>query len=69
MKKITIILNGERTGIPEGSTVAELLDLAGAEGQRIAVVVNEAVIRPGDRSATILKENDQVDLLVFAGGG
>jgi len=69
MKMITITLNGERTGIPEGSSVLDLLSIAGADRKQVAVVVNETIIRPADRSATTLKENDQVDLLVFAGGG
>ena len=69
MSAISITMNGERKEIPVGSSVAELLELAGAGRQDVAVVVNEAIVRPADRSSTILNENDQVDVLVFAGGG
>lgn len=69
MDTITITLNGERTDIPEGSSVAALLELSGAGRNQVAVVLNETVVRPGERTATILNQDDRVDLLVFAGGG
>lgn len=69
MIMIHISFNGERTQLPEGTSVAELLERSGAGRQQVAVVVNEAIVRPADRSSTLLKENDQVDVLVFAGGG
>jgi len=55
--------------MPEGSSVADLLELAGTGRQQVAVVLNEAIVRPENRATTLLKENDQVDVLVFAGGG
>ncbi len=69
MKMISITLNGERRDIPDGSTVTGILALAGAGQQPVAVVVNEQIVRPADRETSLLKENDQVDVLVFAGGG
>lgn len=69
MNMISITLNGDRTLLPEGSSVADLLVHAGANPQQVAVVVNEVIVRPAERSTMLLKENDQVDVLVFAGGG
>ncbi|HWR02132.1 MAG TPA: sulfur carrier protein ThiS [Chlorobaculum sp.] len=69
MPMIKITLNGQAREIAGGSSVAELLALSGADRQQVAVVVNEQIVRPEERKARILEENDQVDVLVFAGGG
>ena len=66
---ITITLNGEQRKIDDGSTVDDILDIIGAERQRVAVVVNENIIPPENRSSMILRENDQVDVLAFVQGG
>jgi sulfur carrier protein len=66
---ITITLNGERTDLPAGSSVEDLLEISGAGRNRVAVVLNETIVRPGERAATILNQDDRLDLLVFAGGG
>jgi sulfur carrier protein len=69
MSTIAITLNGERKEIPSGSTVAELLVIADALRQPVAVVVNENIVRPDQRDSCILQDKDQVEILVFAGGG
>jgi sulfur carrier protein len=69
MSLIQIALNGEKRDVPEGSSVADLLAVSGADRQQVAVVVNERIVRPDDRQSCILQENDQIDVLVFAGGG
>ncbi|NTU68878.1 MAG: sulfur carrier protein ThiS [Chlorobiaceae bacterium] len=66
---IRIELNGQPREIPDGSSITDLLAIDGADRRQVAVVVNELVIRPDDRSAHILRKGDQVDVLVFAGGG
>jgi sulfur carrier protein len=66
---IRIELNGQTREIPEGFSVADLLVVDGADRQQVAVVVNERIVRPDARPVCILQENDQVEVLVFAGGG
>ena len=66
---ITITLHGEQRKIDDGSTVDDILDIIGAERQRVAVVVNENIVPPENRSSMILRENDQVDVLAFVQGG
>jgi sulfur carrier protein len=69
MSTIGITLNGERREIPAGTTVAGLLVIADALHQPVAVVVNENIVRPDQRDSCILRDEDQVEILVFAGGG
>lgn len=69
MSTIGITLNGDRLELPAGSSVTELLSIAEADRKPVAVVVNERIVRPEERKTHILYENDQVEVLVFAGGG
>ena len=69
MSTIAITLNGESKEIPAGTTVAGLLVIADALHQPVAVVVNENIVRPDQRDSCILQDEDQVEILVFAGGG
>ena len=66
---ITIELNGQQQQLPTGSAVSDLLLIIGSDGKSVAVVVNEQIIRPENRSACLLHEGDRVELLIFAGGG
>ena len=66
---ITIELNGKQQTLPPGSAVTDLLSIIGSEGNTVAVVINDRIIRPDKRSAHHLLEGDRVEILVFAGGG
>lgn len=66
---ITIELNGEQQVLSRDVSVNDLLSIIGTDGKTVAVMVNEHIIRPENRSATLLQEGDRVEILVFAGGG
>jgi len=66
---MTIELNGEQQALPPDSSVSDLLSILGSDGKSLAVVVNDAVIRPENRSTHQLQQGDRVELLIFAGGG
>jgi sulfur carrier protein len=66
---ITIELNGQQQPLPPASTVSDLFAIIGSDGKSVAVVVNDRIIRPENRSAHLLQEGDRVELLIFAGGG
>jgi sulfur carrier protein len=66
---ITIELNGKKQPLPSGSAVSDLLTIIGSDGKKVAIVVNEQIIRPENRPAHFLQEGDRVELLIFAGGG
>jgi sulfur carrier protein len=69
MDMISITLNGERHEVLKGSSISDLLPVVGADRQQVAVVVNSRIVRPEERPEYILDENDEVDILIFAGGG
>ncbi|ABB24418.1 sulfur carrier protein ThiS [Pelodictyon luteolum] len=66
---LTIELNGKPEPVVEGSTVADMLAILGADGRKVATVVNEHIVRPPERTTAVLQDGDRVEILVFAGGG
>ncbi|NMW21947.1 MAG: sulfur carrier protein ThiS [Chlorobiaceae bacterium] len=66
---ITLEVNGKPETIPHGSTVTDLLTLISSEGNTVATVVNDCIIRPDKRPVLNLQQGDRVEILVFAGGG
>ncbi|NTW84368.1 MAG: sulfur carrier protein ThiS [Chlorobiaceae bacterium] len=66
---ITIELNGKKQEVPAGSSVSDILALIGSNGKNAAVLANEKIVRPENRSTAIVQEGDRIEVLVFAGGG
>ena len=65
--KLTV--NGEPCEHAGRGTIAELLRELGAEPERVAIVVNDEIVRSGARAAVTLKEGDRIEIIAFAGGG
>ena len=64
-----IYLNGEGKEIPDGLSLAQLVDKLGLPVQRVAVELNRTVVRRVDWSTTNLSENDRIEIVHFVGGG
>jgi len=64
---VQIIVNGRERELPEGLTLAGLLEALGVRG-RFAVEVNGEIV-PRGRYAADLKESDRVEVVRAIGGG
>ena len=64
-----LVVNGEERNVPDGLTVAGLLDFLGVARERVAVEVNLAVVRRADHEAWQLCPGDHVEVVAFVGGG
>ena len=64
-----ITLNGERKDIPGGLTVQGLLQHLDIRPERVAVEINEAIVRKASYGDTLVKEGDRVEVVQFMGGG
>ncbi len=62
-------VNGETREVAEGMTVAGLLEFLKLPSGRLAVEVNEQVVRRAQLSSTILHANDVVEIVQMIGGG
>lgn len=64
-----LIVNGEEFEHRGEGDLASLLQQLGADGDRVATMLNHEVIRKDDRPVTKLDDGDRVEVLIFAGGG
>ncbi|MBU1285119.1 MAG: sulfur carrier protein ThiS, partial [Gammaproteobacteria bacterium] len=62
-------LNGEAFELPDGTTVAELIDRLDLAGRRVAVELNLDIVLRSQHAATALREGDQVEVVHAIGGG
>ena len=64
-----IVLNGEKKDIPSGLTVWRLLEHLAIKPERVAVEINEEIVRKATYSEALVRENDRVEVVQFMGGG
>jgi len=64
-----IRINGQWRDYPEAMTVAELLERLSLEPRRVAVELNERLVRRADHAATDLKDDDKLEIVTLVGGG
>ncbi len=66
-----ITLNGDRTEVPDGTSVKGLLERSGHEGQRrgIAIAINGSVVPRGLWIGQQVSDGDIVELLTATQGG
>jgi thiamine biosynthesis protein ThiS len=64
-----ITVNGAFLEIPAGANLEEFLLNQGYKKERIAVSLNERVVRRADYPEVILKDGDVVDIFNFTQGG
>jgi sulfur carrier protein len=66
---IAIVVNGDRTEVEEGLTVADLLEHYRVTPQRVVVEHNRRVLRGDELSSVLVSEGDELELVQFVGGG
>ena len=67
MPRITI--NAEARKFPDPLTVADLLRQLGKDPKRLAVEVNESVVRRDEQDRRALADGDRVEIVTLIGGG
>lgn len=66
---MTVILNGIRTAVAPGTTIARLVASSTAATSGIAVALNDEVVSRSRWETTEVGEGDRIELLGPAGGG
>lgn len=64
-----IFVNGEKRDIPDGLTVANLLQHLDIKPERVAVEINEDIVRKATYAGVLVKDGDRVEVVQFMGGG
>lgn len=62
-------VNGETRDLPDGVTVAALLELIGAPRTGIAVARNDSVVRRSEYASHLLSEGDRIEIIRAVAGG
>ena len=64
-----IQINGEERDVPEKISLTELIQHLGLAPERLAIELNQRVVRRADWPTTFLKEGDRLEVVHFVGGG
>ncbi len=62
-------INGEDREVVDNVSLKELVTQLDLTPERIAIELNQHVVRRADWPSTVLRENDQVEIVHFVGGG
>lgn len=62
-------INGGASTLPDGATVARMLERLALGGRRVAVEVNRELIPAGEHAARVLRDGDEVEIVEAVGGG
>jgi sulfur carrier protein len=66
---IEVVVNGQPRSVPQGTTVAGLIEELGLADRRVAVERNREVVPRAEHASTPLAANDRLELVTFVGGG
>ena len=64
-----IQVNGEQRDVPDSVTITGLVQHLSLAPERLAIELNQRVIRRADWPDAVLKEGDRVEIVHFVGGG
>jgi len=64
-----IYINGEPRDLPDGASMAQLIELLELGGKRIAVEVNEELVPRSTFADHRLDNNDRIEIIHAVGGG
>ncbi|MGD8378292.1 MAG: sulfur carrier protein ThiS [Gammaproteobacteria bacterium] len=64
-----ILVNGEKTSLPEGATAADLVEQLGLAGRRLAMELNGEIIPRSRYPSHTLADGDRVEIVHAIGGG
>ena len=64
-----IQVNGESREVLDNSSLQDLIAVLNLKAERLAMELNDKVIRRVDWEGTVLRPNDKVEIVHFVGGG
>lgn len=62
-------MNGEERTVPENINIEKLLEHFELAGRRVAIELNNNVVRRKDWPETTITEADKIEVVHFVGGG
>ena len=68
-RSITIQLNGDPHTVAENTTVSRLLEELDMGGGAVAVEINRAIVPRANHPLTVLRDEDEIEIVTAVGGG
>lgn len=69
ISSVVIKINGEDKAVPQGISILELLDIYKINKDRVVIELNKEILRKDLYESITLKEDDQLEIVTFVGGG
>lgn len=66
---LLIKVNGEQREVGPETALSNLISLLNLKPEQIAIELNKEVVRRANWEATRLREDDQIEIVHFVGGG
>jgi len=66
---VNVVVNDQSQELPDGATVAELLESLGLNDRPVAVEVNTKLVTKAQHTLCTLAEGDRVEIVTLVGGG
>lgn len=64
-----VVVNDQSREMPDGATVADLLESLGLSDRPVAVEVNTKLVTKAQHPKCTLSEGDRVEIVTLVGGG
>ena len=64
-----VVVNGRDLDVPDGSTLATLVEQLGLAGRPVAIEQNRRVVPRAQHAATALADGDRLEVVSLVGGG
>lgn len=64
-----ILVNGASREVPEGTTIAQLIEMLGLTGRRLAVEVNREIVPRSTFETHRVQPGDRIEIVHAIGGG
>ena len=68
-RSITIRLNGDPHTVTENTTVSGLLEELDIRGGAVAVEINRDIVPRAKHPSTVLRDEDEIEIVTAVGGG
>ena len=69
MSEVAVRVNGEEIRLPEGASVASVLERLHVSTPRVAVERNREIVPKAEYAKTALETGDVLEVVEFVGGG
>jgi sulfur carrier protein len=66
---VNVVLNGRPETLPEGATIAEVLQRLGAPDRGVAVAIDAEVVPRGEWDATAIADGARIEVVQAVQGG